>query len=230
MLLFHISCSISWPRIKRKCCSFECIWVLQRNHINIIFPLKHWAAHRRTSWSPALLNNGEWRGSECRLMLAFKSLKRPQWRCRMSCLCFCTAAHKLNVMLSPATLPIPGKFSFHCMYIAFWCLMWSRPFHGRSFRSKESVCNKEAFSKFPLKFLLQRILSSSFRLFTIDDTVTTTSLVLSFEITLLFPLNTLNHYFHFWYVNSMLMKKTRFPSAVHREGIRWQRQNSELAD
>lgn len=163
MLLFHISCSISWPRIKRKCCSFECIWVLQRNYINIIFSLKHWATQRRTSWSPALLNNGKWRGSECRLMLlVFKSLKRPQWRCRMSCLCFCTAAHKLNVMLSPATLPIPGKFSFHCTYIAFWCLMWSRSFHWRSFRSKESVCNKEAFSKFPLKFLLQRILSSSF--------------------------------------------------------------------
>jgi len=82
------------------------------------------------------------------------------------CLVFASvlAAHKLNVMLSPPTLPILGKFSFHCLYIAFWCLVCSRTFHWRFFRSKEPVCNKEAFSKFPLKFLLQRILSSSFRI------------------------------------------------------------------
>lgn len=164
MILFHISCSVSWPNIKRKCCSFECICLLQRNCINIIFSLNYWATQRSTGWSPALLNNGKWRGSECRVMLVFKSLKRPQRRCRMSCLCFCTAAHKLNVMLSPPSLPIPGNFSFHCTYIPFWCLMWSSAFHWRFFRSKDSVCNKEAFCKFALKFLLQRILSTSLRI------------------------------------------------------------------
>jgi hypothetical protein len=50
------------------------------------------------------------------------------------------------------------------------------------------------------------------------DMVTTKPLVLFFEVTLLFPLN-FNQCFHFCCLNYLLMKKTCFPSAAHREGI-----------
>jgi len=139
---------------------------LKRECINFILSFKP-REHKRGLYGPLCCCIMEYEEVvSAWVMFMFKSLKRPQWRCRTSCLVWsylqhstkCTAAYKLNVMLSPphqTCRPLPGNFSFYCTYTLLMSNVKQGFSYSLFFKRKQAVCNKGTFSKIPLKFLPQ---------------------------------------------------------------------------